>query len=115
MKIAKSILIAFLFCAPTVSAHSQQSSVLATIADGKDWTILQSDGQTGKIRLSSNGTGSMQIGERTLSPKWRVGQNGELCLKLALIIPERCVSLVRDGESVLGISGGAHQFRLSRK
>lgn len=95
-------------------AVAQQTSLVRSVADGKPWSMVQANGEMGKITFSDAGKATMQIGDRTLSPAWREAENGRLCLKIVVVIPERCVTLLRDGKSIIGVNNGAQQFRLFR-
>jgi hypothetical protein len=111
LRLAASAIAGALSAAPSLA---QQPSLIRSVADGKPWSMTQSNGQTGQVILGSDGTATMQIGSRTVSPTWRVSENGQFCLKPALMIPERCVALRREGAAIVGVSDGAERFRLTR-
>jgi hypothetical protein len=95
-------------------ALAQQNPLVKTVADGQPWMMTQADGTKGQVMLAPDGKGQMQIGSRVVSPTWRQNEAGQLCLKPALILPERCATLRREGQTILGLGNGAVQFRLSR-
>jgi hypothetical protein len=95
-------------------AFSQSSDLISVVADGKPWAIKQSDGKTGQVTLSKDGTAQMQIETMRASPTWRKADNGQLCVKPALVIPERCSTLKKEGAAIVGSSDGKEQFRLTR-
>jgi hypothetical protein len=95
-------------------ASAQQTALVKTVADGQPWTMTHADGTKGQVTLTPDGKGQMQIGSRVVSPTWRQNEAGQLCLKPALILPERCATLRREGQTILGLDNGAVQFRLSR-
>jgi hypothetical protein len=66
-----------------------------------------------KVTLNPDGTGRMEGGPIPMSPTWRTTADG-LCLKPAMIAPERCVALRREGSAIVGYRDGAAQFRLER-
>jgi hypothetical protein len=95
-------------------SFAQQGSLVKVVTDGKPWSMTQTDGTKGQITLLPDGKGQMQIGSMTISPSWREGDGGQLCLKPAFVMPERCATLQREGQVIVGLSNGSAQFRLSR-
>jgi hypothetical protein len=95
-------------------ASAQHSQLIKVVTNGQPWTMTQADGTKGQVTLTPDGKGQMQIGSRVVSPTWRQNEAGQLCLKPALIIPERCATLRREGQTILGLDNGAVQFRLDR-
>lgn len=104
----------FALVAITVPLLAQPTGLMRTVADGKPWLMTQSNGTTGQVTLTPDGKAVMQIGSRSISPSWRVSERGELCIKPAMIIPERCSILKRDGAAIIGFQNGEEQFRLTR-
>ena len=96
---------------PVLAQRSDLSRLLVT---GGPWTLAHASGQAGKISFTADGNASMQMGDRQISPTWRIIGNGQFCLKPMLVIPERCVTLQRDGDTLIGIANGSEEFRLTR-
>ena len=68
---------------------------------------------TGSLTLKPDGTGVLLNGAVTLQPEWRATSDG-LCMKPALLIPERCFKLLINGSSIDGIEDEKLVFRLFR-
>jgi hypothetical protein len=65
---AKCLVVALFALAATEPAIGQPADLVRTVADGKPWSLTQSDGQTGKVTLNTDGTATMQIGSMRVSP-----------------------------------------------
>jgi hypothetical protein len=87
---------------------------LAAFADGKPWsmTMLPQNRQA-TVTLNPDGTGRMEGGPMAMSPTWRATTEG-MCLKPAMVMPERCVKLRREGAAIVGVRDNEVQFRLTR-
>ncbi len=108
---APALLAATLLASPAIA---QQNALIRTVADGKPWSMAQTDGTAGQVTLMPDGKGRMVMGSMTASPTWRETENGQLCIKPMLIVPERCATLQRDGATIVGLNSGKVQFRLTR-
>lgn len=98
----------------SIPSHAQAPALVRVLADGNPWTMNHSNGETGRLTLGSNGTATMQFSSRTVNPTWRLNEKGLFCLKVMVFMPERCASLRREGEAIVGVSNGVVQFKLSR-
>jgi hypothetical protein len=76
--------------------------------------MTNTDAPSGEVTFMPDGSGRMVMGTRTLSPTWREGDAGQLCMKPLPIFPERCTTLRRDGQAVVGLDNGTLKFRLTR-
>lgn len=110
--IAATILAAAAANAQNVPQNAPQVSLARQIADGQPWNMTMAEGRTGRLTLRSDGTGQMQAGPMNLSATWRETRDG-LCLK-PMMAGERCATLIRQGNTVIGANEGREQFRLSR-
>jgi hypothetical protein len=100
---------------PAETLESPSAETLASyVADGKPWQIfLAEQNQTGTFILNPDGTGVLSVGVLPLQPKWHPTSDG-FCMKPAMLIPERCVKLMINGNSVDGTRDGKLIFRLHR-
>jgi hypothetical protein len=75
-------------------AHEARSEGIgASLADGKPWSMVTVDGQSGQLTLVQDGKGKMKGGPMgmTLNVKWR--EKGKLfCIKPGLL-SERCMDM----------------------
>lgn len=101
----------------TIAASAQDAasnpSLAARIADGRPWQIRMEDGRKTTLVLLANGTGTMTGGPMALSPNWRPTADG-MCLKPAMLMPERCVVLSATSTGFTGTRDGATVFTLER-
>ena len=95
-------------------AALRAESLAPHIADGRPWQMFYPErSTTGSLTLRPDGTGILLNGAVTLQPEWRATSDG-LCMKPALLIPERCLKLLINGKSVDAIEDGKLVFRLFR-
>lgn len=100
-------------CALTNVSRAEEPSPAHKITDGRPWKMTTDNGQVGTLVLFQNGTGKMTGGIMDLSPKWRPTPDG-LCIKPGVLLPERCVKLVRSENGYVGLKGGKQTFKLER-
>lgn len=100
--------------APPAFAQSQQASLVSVITDGRPWSMTMPDGAKGTITFNQGGTARMTVGERALNPSWRQAENGQLCLKPMVLMPERCATFRREGQAIVGHHDGKPGMRLTR-
>jgi hypothetical protein len=93
--------------------RAEQMSTSHHIADGRPWKMTMDDGRVTTLVLFENGKGKMTGGPVELSPTWRPTPDG-LCLKPGLLLPERCVQLVRSNNGYIGTRAGEQIFKLER-
>lgn len=105
---------ALLVLVTTGPALADPSNLISVVADGKPWTLTQSDGGAGKVTLFADGKGTIQLGKTTLAPTWRTSESGQLCLKPSFLAPELCSTLRRVGTAIIGSDGSSERFRLTR-
>jgi hypothetical protein len=95
-------------------AQGGGGSLVLILADGKPWTLtLVPENRKATLTLHPDGTGAMEGGPMPMSPSWRATPDG-LCLKPGMVMPERCVSLKREGAAIIGVRDGVVQLRLER-
>ena len=95
-------------------AALRAESLAPHVADGKPWHMFYPErNTTGSLTLKPDGTGVLLNGAVTLQPEWRATSDG-LCMKPALLIPERCFKLLINGSSIDGIEDEKLVFRLFR-
>ena len=94
-------------------ARAEQPPIAHHVADGRPWKMTMEDGRVTTLVLFENGKGKMTGGPVELSPKWRPMPDG-LCLKPSLLLPERCVELVRSNNGYIGTRAGEQIFKLER-
>jgi hypothetical protein len=96
------------------AAQSEAGALVRMLADGKPWALtIVPENRTGRLTLNPDGTGAMEGGPIPMSPTWRATADG-LCLKPGMMMPERCVSLKREGAAIVGTKDGAVLIRLQR-
>jgi hypothetical protein len=89
-------------------------SLAPRVADGKPWQMFYPErNTTGSLTLKPDGTGALLNGAISLQPTWRATSDG-LCMKPAMLMPERCLKLLINGRSVDAIEDGKLVFRLFR-
>jgi hypothetical protein len=71
--IRKALAIAVM--ATAVPAAAQQSDLVGVVADGRPWSLTQSDGRAGKVTLFADGRGTIRLGDSTISPTWRKAES----------------------------------------
>jgi hypothetical protein len=99
---------------PSPASAQTAPSLARVIADGRPWTMaMMPQNRQAKVTLNPDGTGRMEGGPIAMSPTWR-GTTDGMCLKPAMLIPERCVTLRREGAAIIGLSDDQVQFRLTR-
>jgi hypothetical protein len=95
-------------------AALRAESLAPHVADGKPWHMFYPErNTTGSLTLKPDGTGVLLNGAVTLQPEWRATSDG-LCMRPALLIPERCFKLLINGSSIDGIEDEKLVFRLFR-
>ncbi len=98
---------------PPAIAQPVQVSLARQVADGRPWNMVMEEGRTGKLILKPDGSGTMEGGPMAMSPTWRETSDG-ICLKPLAIVPERCVTLRKEGSRIVGFKDGEVKFRLER-
>jgi hypothetical protein len=106
-------LVTMLVLAPDIAAQ-QGGALSRTVADGKPWNMtMVPENRRGVLTLHPDGTGALAGGPMPMSPTWRATAEG-LCLKPSRFMPERCVSLKREGPVIVGLNDGSVLIRLER-
>jgi hypothetical protein len=93
--------------------RAEQTAIAHYVADGRPWKMTTEDGRVTTLVLFENGKGKMTGGPMEWSPTWRPTPDG-LCLKPGLLLPERCVELVRSNNGYIGTRSGERIFKLER-
>jgi hypothetical protein len=109
-----ALAIAAAMAAPALAQQPGSASLVRIVTDGKPWSMtMLPQNRQGVLTLNPDGTGRMEGGPMAMTPTWRATPDG-LCLKPAMVIPERCVTLRREGAAIVGVRDNEVQFRLTR-
>lgn len=88
-------------------------SPAAAIADGQPWIMHGADGKELRLTLYDDGTGRIEGGLVSLTPKWRATADG-FCVTPNLLMGERCMVVEPDTSGYVARRQGEIAFRLTR-
>lgn len=94
------------------SAEAQSPSLARQVADGQPWSMRRADGGQSRVTLNPDGSARVQVGILTMDASWREAPDG-MCLRPS-VAAERCVTLRRVANAVIGMREGREEFRLTR-
>jgi hypothetical protein len=83
-------------------AQTEQRPLIALIADGQARFVTMADGSDARLTLSPDGRGRLESFGESFPTLWREGGPGQFCIKLTPALPEQCMGLNREGQSVVG-------------
>jgi hypothetical protein len=99
---------------PVASLAQSRLPLAREIADGRPWTMTTTEGRNARMTLNADGTARMEAGPMTMHPTWRTSGE-ELCITMPIMLGgERCVSLLRTGNTVTARRDGKVEFTLAR-
>lgn len=84
-----------------------------SLADGKEWSMTNQNGRSGRMMLKRDGTGTMRMGLFSLGMTWWANPPDELCIDNART-GTRCVQLVAVAGGFDGVSNGEVVMTLRR-
>lgn len=97
----------------TIAEEAIAEGPAALVADGQPWSMRTAAGKELRLTLFADGTGLIEGGLVSLTPKWRSTADG-LCMTPNLLLGERCVVLEPDMDGYVARRDGDVSFRLTR-
>ncbi len=84
----------------------------ARLADGAPWAMTNANGPNGQLVMNADGTGQMRARGMRMGMTWE-GQGDRLCIN-SRMRGTRCVTLMAQGDQIVGVEDGQVAFTLAR-